>query len=146
MFRITCLIATLIFAGCGGPKMSSVQGQVLLDGKPLAQAAIQFVPQGSGRIATGQTDAGGRFVMSTLEPRDGVLSGTYKVTISPPRDEVDKTQYGNSADAMNAPAKAPPKKAASGPAFPAKYSNPGQTPLTQEVPVKGSLKFELKSE
>jgi hypothetical protein len=117
---------------------------VTLDGKPLAGASVQFVPQGSGRPATSGTDSSGHFVMSTIEPRDGVQPGTYKVVIAVPLGEPDKAQYGTSEDAMNAAAKAPAKKA-SGPAFPKKYADPGQTPLTQEVPVSGRLKFDLKS-
>jgi hypothetical protein len=144
MSRYLLFLTFGIFLGCGGGSFSSVSGTVTLDGKPLAGASVQFVPQGSGRDATGGTDRSGYFVMSTNEPGDGVVPGSYKVVISPPRDEVDKTQYATSGDAMNAPAKAPPKKA-SGPTVPEKFTRPDLTPLTQEVPTKGSLKFDLKS-
>jgi hypothetical protein len=116
---------------------------VLLDGKPLAGATVQFVPQGKGRDATGETDKSGQFVMSTLKPRDGVLPGTYKVVISPPTGTADTTQYASAGEAMAAAGKAPVKKD-SAPAFPQKYARPDQTPLTQEVPVKGKLRFELQ--
>ena len=141
MTRIAVLC--LFLAGCGST--SSVSGTVTLDGKPLADATVQFVPDGAGKDATGQTDKNGYFSMSTFNPGDGVVAGKYKVVISPPLGEVDKTVHANSGDAMNAPPKAPAKKAA-GTKFPEKYTRPDQTPLTQEVPTKGSLKFELKSE
>ena len=43
---------------------------------------------------------------------------------------------------MNAASKTPAPKAST---FPQKYTRPDQTPLTQEVPVQGKLKFELTS-
>ncbi len=127
--------------GCGRSRTSSVEGVVLLDGKPLAGATVQFIPQGKGRDATGGTDANGEFVMSTFEPRDGVLPGSYKVVIAPPLGEIDTKKYASSEEAMAAP----PKQAKSATSFPQKYSRPDQTPLTQEVPVTGKIKFELKS-
>jgi hypothetical protein len=135
-------VAVLVCAGCGSQRTSSVEGVVTLDGKPVADASVQFVAQGKGRDATGQTDASGNFTMSTFQPRDGMVPGTYKVVISPPMGTVDPGQYASADDAMSAAAKAPPKKdAASG--FPQKYTRADQTPLTQEVPTKGRLKFEL---
>jgi hypothetical protein len=138
-------VLTVALAGCGGGGATSpVTGVVTLDGKPLVGASIQFVPQGSGRDATGETDKNGGFVMSTFKPRDGVVPGTYKVVISPATGTADPTPHGSAEDAMAAASKAPAKKPA-GPAFPGQYSRPDQTPLTQEVPVKGTLKFDLKS-
>jgi hypothetical protein len=145
MMRLCCLIFAFTLVGCGGARTSPVEGIVLLDGKPLAGASIQFVPQEQGKDATGQTDNSGQFAMSTFQPRDGVLPGTYKVVISPPTGEVDPTKYGNAGDAMSAASKAPAKKESTGPAFPQQYSRADQTPLTQEVPVKGQVKFDLKS-
>jgi hypothetical protein len=140
--RCCCLLLLLLLVGCGKARTSPVEGVVLLDGKPLAGASVMFVPQGTGRDATGQTDASGQFAMSTFQPRDGVIPGSYKVVISPPTGVADTAQYGSAEDAMSAAAKAPSKKAAA-PAFPEKYTRPDQTPLTQEVPVKGKLRFEL---
>jgi len=137
----SCMVVVL--AGCGGQRTSPVNGVVLLDGKPLAGASIQFVPQGTGRDATGQTDASGEFSMSTFNPKDGVMPGEYKVVISPPAATPDKTPYASAEEAMAAAAKARPKKVTSD--LPVKYSQPDQTPLTQTVPVKENLKFDLKS-
>jgi hypothetical protein len=141
---VICLVLAL--AGCsGGAATSPVTGIVTLDGKPLAGASIQFVPQGTGRDATAETDKNGEFAMSTNKPRDGVVPGTYKVVISPPTGTADTTQYATAEEAMAAASKPPAKKASTGPAFPEQYSRPDQTPLTQEVPVQGKLKFDLKS-
>jgi len=145
MMRRACFVVfALAFAGCGGTRTTPVEGVVLLDGKPLAGASIQFVPQEKGRQATAETNANGQFAMSTQEPRDGVMPGTYKVVISPPNGPADTAQYASADQAMAAAMKAPAKKAAA-PPFPQKYSRPDQTPLTQEVPVKGKLTIELKN-
>ena len=142
MIRTSCLVLALALAGCGGAETSPVEGVVLLDGKPLADASVQFVPQGTGRDATGQTDKNGEFAMSTFQPRDGVLPGDYKVVISPPLGTPDPTQYATVEEAMNAASKARPPKAST---FPQKYARPDQTPLKQEVPVQEKLKLELTS-
>ena len=142
MIRIPCLLLVLLLAGCGKSSTSPVEGVVSLDGKPLAGASIQFVPQGTGRDATGETDQNGQFVMSTFSPRDGVMAGEYKVVISPPIGTADTAQYGSSDDAMAAASKSKP---AAKPAFPEKYTRADQTPLKQTVPVQGSVKFELTS-
>ena len=129
-------------AGCGSSRTSPVGGVVLLDGKPVADATVQFVPQeGKGRDATAQTDKNGEFAMSTFKPRDGMLPGEYKVVVTPPTGPVDPTQYATSDAAMSG-AKAAPKKERS---FPEKYTRADQTPLTQTVPASGKLTLELKS-
>ena len=130
-------------AGCGRARTSPVEGTVLLDGKPVSGAMIQFVPQGKGRDATAETDKNGQFAMSTFQPRDGVLPGTYKVVISPPLGTADTAAYTSSEDAMSAAAKTKPKAATGG--VPQQYTRPDLTPLTQEVPVQGKVTIELKS-
>ena len=146
MNRFTCLLLGLllaaVLAGCYGSRTSPVEGVVLLDGKPLPDASIQFVPQGTGRDATGQTDKSGAFSMSTYNPKDGVVPGEYKVVISRPTGTLDPTQHGSAEDAMSVAAKAPPPKA---PDFPQQYTRADQTPLTQTVPVSGRVTFDLKS-
>jgi len=138
------LIFAILLAGCARSGTMTVEGVVLLDGKPVVGATVQFVPQGKGHDATGQTDNAGAFAMSTFKPRDGVLAGSYKVVISPAVGAADTAPYGSADDAMSAAAKAPPKKAPTA-GFPQQYTRLDQTPLTQDVPVKGKLRFELKS-
>ena len=140
--RILGLSVAVALAGCGGSRTTPVEGVILLDGKPLANAAVQFTPQGeSGRDATGQTDQNGQFSMSTFKPKDGVLPGDYKVIVAP-LGTPDAKQYASAEEAMSA-VKAPPKS--SGLAFPEKYTRLDQTPLTQKVPVSGKLELELTS-
>jgi hypothetical protein len=141
--RFIGLLILAFALGCGNARTSPVEGVVLLDGQPLANASIQFVPNGSGRDATGASNERGEFVMSTFDPKDGVTPGSYKIVISPPIGEVDKARYESAADAMSAAsqAKPPPKST-----FPKKYTLASETPFTQEVPIdKPKLVLELSS-
>jgi len=140
-----CLIVAVVFAGCGGTSTSPVVGVVLLDGKPAADLAVQFVPQSeSGHDATGQTDKNGEFTMSTFKPKDGVVPGEYKVILSALGTAADTNKYATAEEAMTAAAgKAATKPGP--PPFPEKYTRADQTPFTQKVPVSGKLKLELSS-
>lgn len=135
-----CLM--MIAVGCRSQGTSPVEGTVLLDGKPLAGATVQLVPQSGGRDATGQTDAQGHFRISTFKPGDGAVPGTYKVVISPPIGTPDPAQYASAEEAMAAAAR--PAARPAGPGFPEKYARPDLTPLTVEVPVREPLRLELK--
>ena len=70
-------------AGCGpsGPATVPVTGTVTLDGKPIAKAAVMFVPQFPGRPAHGLTDQEGRFSLGTFKKGDGAVEGKYLVTV-----------------------------------------------------------------
>jgi hypothetical protein len=142
MIRSKLLLLAVALPGCGG-SVSPVEGVVLLDGKPLANVSVQFVPQGSGRDATGQTDKSGEFAMSTFKPGDGVMPGSYKVVISPPAGTPDPAQYATAEEAMAAASKAPATKEST--TFPQQYTRVDQTPLKQDVPTSGKVRFELKS-
>ncbi|MCC6508174.1 MAG: carboxypeptidase regulatory-like domain-containing protein [Pirellulaceae bacterium] len=141
-------VVSLNLVGCGtGSGPIPVKGKVLLDGKPLPDASISFVPQQEGRQATGTTDAEGQFVLSTIDPRDGAMPGKYKVTISQ-NLPVEETPTGLSADeAMLAAAKAAakPKAKSSGPQLPEDYTRLDRTPLSQEIPAAGDVVFDIKS-
>jgi hypothetical protein len=85
MSRLPLLGAAMIMTaicGCGeGPKLVPVTGVVTLDGKPLTEAGILFAPAEAGLLpASGQTDAQGRFQLTTLN-RPGATAGSYRVTV-----------------------------------------------------------------
>jgi hypothetical protein len=145
IFRIGVLVGLMLFlSGCNSSGLAPVTGQVLLDGAPLPNASIQFVPQGTGRDATGATDAEGIFAMSTNEPRDGVMAGTYKVVVTA-RATAPPQQFASADEAMRAAAVAKPMPSSS--IVPLKYTRVDQTPLTIEVPVKEKrVAFELTNE
>jgi len=84
-----CLICLLLvaFAGCPGGDAGvgtvPVTGTVTLDGSPVGGATVSFTPKsGDLRAATGMTDSGGRFELTTVAGGDGAMPGSYTVTIA----------------------------------------------------------------
>lgn len=72
----------LPLAGCGdsGLKLADATGTVMLDGEPMPYVGVVFHPQ-VGPIATGNTDAEGRFSMTTARQK-GALVGEHIVTVA----------------------------------------------------------------
>ncbi|WP_254507864.1 carboxypeptidase-like regulatory domain-containing protein [Anatilimnocola floriformis] len=135
-------LGCVLITGCSRSGLHPVTGVVLLDGQPVANAALQFVPQEAGQDATGATDAQGNFAISTNEPRDGVKAGKYKVVITP-RSTAPLQKFASADEAMKAAARPQPPPPST---FPQKYTRPDQTPLLVEVPMKEkSVRLELTS-
>jgi hypothetical protein len=77
----------LLIVGCGGNRPVPVSGQVKLNGKPLANASVAFVPEkeikGAGAGSEGKTDADGNFTLHMAQKdANGAFPGKYKVVIS----------------------------------------------------------------
>jgi hypothetical protein len=138
-----------------------VSGYVTLDGKPLAGAAVQFHPASSGgRPAVGRTDEEGHFSLTTIKPEDGVLPGTYKVTVTAwaPTKAAEVSQAGQvkitsakdfDVEKIHAPfvqdtaAKSQPTARS---LVPAAYSNAEKSPWWIKVPVPGEVWLEMKGD
>ena len=77
-----CIVAAI---GCGGvgdaPKTVAVTGIVTYQGKPMPNLSVGFIPE-TGMLASGITDAEGRFDMTTSAPGDGAIPGLHKVAIN----------------------------------------------------------------
>jgi hypothetical protein len=73
-----------MIAGCGseGPEFVPVSGTVSLNGKPVNEVVVTFVPKQAGKPAMGLTDEQGQFSLSTAEGDDGVIAGPYYATVS----------------------------------------------------------------
>src|SRR3954471_22011122 len=80
VFRILLPAALVLVAGCSQSDTVPVTGVVLFNGQPAAEAEVMFNPK-TGRLATGVTDASGRFKLATFKPDDGALPGDYVVTL-----------------------------------------------------------------
>jgi hypothetical protein len=87
----------LFLAGCGGrqpPAVTEVEGVLLLDGRPLPSAQLEFLPEQEGLgpewIATGLTDKDGRFQLSlSFQQKPGAAVGSHRVVVRdapPPAD------------------------------------------------------------
>lgn len=91
----TVLVLFLLVAGgCGGDSEQyetvPVSGVITCQGKPIANATVNFTPLAEagratgrpGRVALGMTDQNGRFRLTTYENDDGAIVGRHKVTVS----------------------------------------------------------------
>jgi hypothetical protein len=76
--------ALLCVAGCsddGVGKRYAVSGTVKYKGEPVAKARISLYPKGDGRGAHGEVVNGSFSSMTTQQPGDGAMPGTYKVIV-----------------------------------------------------------------
>jgi len=59
------------------------QGQVLWEGKPLANAFVVLHPESPDLVpAQASTDAAGNFTLTTFDTGDGAPAGEYKITVA----------------------------------------------------------------
>jgi len=142
------LVILLCCFGCKGgglPGLVQCSGVVTLDGKPLEGATVMLIPRDSSssqRNAIGVTDAGGKFRMTTLKENDGVMPGTYTVTV---------TKFEKTGEVITLPEIDPETKQhitfePSANRLPAAYEK-NDSPLEITLP-KGGIKtasFDLKS-
>lgn len=148
------LVAALAVAGCGAasnkPKLYPATGTVTLDGKPLADATVSFVPA-VGPPSDGKTDAAGKFtIMTSGQP--GAPFGPNKVTVSKFTGTATMPTAGGSPDDMKAMYEKMydknKKAAAEKGEVPAKYGRPDSSGLSAEVTAdaaKNVFPFELSS-
>ena len=149
---ILCCFGMIIsLASCSRNALpiAPVTGTILYQGKPAADAYIQFhseTPE-TCRSATGMTDANGVYTLSTVgSTAPGAMPGKYRVTVSKMvdinKDKVDSA----AAKPGDAPSdyvayKEPEMKNL----YPAKWALPETSGLTAEVK-KGKNTFDFKLE
>ncbi|MGE3775841.1 MAG: hypothetical protein AB7F89_01550, partial [Pirellulaceae bacterium] len=110
LVTVLCVVL-LVASGCGGTKNVPVSGSIVYKGKPVADSTVMFTPSASGadgaKVATGRTDAQGKFTLGTEAPGDGATPGEYTVSVTPNLPEPKDGDYS-----------APPP-----PPFPPRYTN-----------------------
>ena len=118
---VAVLVLAVVMTGCGRRfPMAEVSGKVTLDGKPLSDATVMFVPE-KGFAAAGTLQPDGTFRLISGRPGDGAVIGSHKVAVMP----------------------ANPLKAH----FPAKYQNAETRGFSVEVKAgKNSFEFDLTSD
>lgn len=117
--------------GCAESDTIKVTGTVTMDGKPVDNAEVMFLPAG-GRMATGVTNSEGKFELSTNTAGDGAVPGDHKVTIV--------EHYAAGKPPPMTPGPLPTR-------FPPQYSDPLQTPFSAKVERggKNDFQFDIKS-
>ncbi len=81
--RRACLLTLLIaIAGCGtdGPQLAEVSGVVTVDGKPVPNAVVTFIPTG-GSTSYGKTDAQGKYTLMFTDTKYGAMIGKHSVEL-----------------------------------------------------------------
>lgn len=76
------VIGCFALTGCGDshPDTVDVTGEVFHNGQPVDGANVVFTSDGP--IATGITDAQGKFTLRTFRDGDGAIAGMHRVTIT----------------------------------------------------------------
>lgn len=139
------LIALAPFSGCGSriPTIVPVQGTVLLNGKPLPKAFVQFVPQQDSLRtefgSTALTDENGQFTLACgYKDKQGAALGQHIVVITegPEPDEVRNSRDHREHESYRAKLDNRP--------IPSRYSSISESPLKIEIKEgQQDLKLEL---
>lgn len=123
-----CLLA---WAGCSSSNLSgptgTVIGKVTHNGKPVpAGTTIVFVNQDNAMAAVGQVTADGTYTLLMRGERK-VLTGPYRVSISPGQVAVDVDKDAEAYRAIMTGEAKPPQPAGN---FPEKYKSPETSGVT----------------
>ncbi len=125
---VVCLVAVAL-SGCSrGIPMGQVDGIVRLDGAPLADAMVTFIPEDRKLPqSTGFTDSEGRFQLRCNNGQLGATVGNHRViAIDAARAPAGK---GKDDDELPEGKDVPVSR------VPAKFSRPDKTPLRQAVEI-----------
>jgi hypothetical protein len=97
------VLSLAVMMGCGGekqPRLVALEGTVTLDGKPLTEGNIRFLPAPgtSGTVMAGAKIADGRF---TIPAEKGATPGKYRVEIGASRPSGRKVPHPVSEQPMD---------------------------------------------
>jgi hypothetical protein len=125
-----CALLLLSASGCGKTLVfnDSVEGTAKLDGKPLGNAYVQFVPDEQGVKAPGSsgfTDENGHYSLHREGGEPGAVVGNHRVVLVRGREAI--RALGEKPDATEAAKKKDRRP------IPAAYMLANQTPLKVEV-------------
>ena len=134
VFLGVVLLASLLAPlGCGEskPKQYPVSGKVIVEGKPLADVGIFFVPAIGGDKAqnfSGKTGSDGSYSLSdSADQSSGALPGKYKVVLALAGDAFQKQMMAS----MTAPGQGGPPQITT--PFPKEYQSAETSPKEVEV-------------
>lgn len=124
-----------LIAGCGppaGPARVAIKGEVTLDGKPLNDALVRFVPKNDARGSCVLLQAG----QFTVSPEDGPSPGDFDVVVTPNAPDAEQ------AIARIRSGERDPLKARQ---VPASYQKAGRLTATVTADGANEFRFELTS-
>ena len=90
------VVGCLLLAGCGsGNDRAAVRGKVTLNGRPLADAIVQFQPVApNGSPSAAKTDAQGRYELMSTFSTPGAIPDEHLVTIRSAATYYDEEDCG----------------------------------------------------
>ncbi len=125
------VVVFIVLTGCNSSDLALVKGKVTLNGKPVPNGTVNFIPDNPGPSATGELKPDGTYALTTNKLDDGAKPGTYKVVIVAMEDQSGKL-----------PEEKSPLPAA---IVPLKYTSLATTELTATVEKKeNTIDLELK--
>ena len=132
LLRLVPSLLLVAIVGCGGvndaPNLVAATGTVLYNNEPVSGATVTFIVE-KAPLATGTTDAEGKFVLTT-GGRPGAPLGNAKVSISKVSASQENLTSMKPEDMANMAAQGKMKLAESKPAIPLKYATPDKSGLT----------------
>ena len=141
------LVAAVTLSGCSSDKSCKVTGVITMDGQPLEEANVSFVPktegEGGGVLASGITDSTGTYKLQTLSGKimQGTLPGEYFVVVRKSEATWDgKSFYPAVGDGE------PTKQMQLIEKLPARYTMNSTTPFSATVAKGKENKFEFNVE
>jgi hypothetical protein len=139
-FVVLACLGAIAVAGCSRkPPLAQVEGTVRLDGRPLPDALVCFLPDpergAAGPRSVAVTDESGHFQLRCDDQRDGAVLGWHRVLLE------DMSLY--SASRQDGAGGSRPTLASR---LPTQYTTTTQTPLSFEVkPGTQTIDLDLKS-
>ena len=149
----TWVTVGIVLTGCSNssrPPTYPVTGTVTSQGKPVAGAAITFVPTDQrGEAASAITDSEGKYALTTWQAGDGARPGEYRVKVSKQEQQaVDPSKLVQNLSIeeeqkIYVESKKPPPPARR--LIPSKFENDQTSGLTHKVEEKPTT-FDIKIE
>lgn len=130
---------TALLCGCGRQSLLPVTAVVKLDGRPLSNVLVTFVPMSSDEAtpfrSMGATDANGQAKLQAESGESGAVTGKHRVII----EDLAVLDAPRSEDGT---VLAMPERR-----FPSLYSDLARSPLTAEIAANGqqTIQIELNS-
>lgn len=153
--RVVCSVGVMFVAGlngCGGgktepklPTLVGVSGVIKIDGQPLTDASVTFIPDGGsgmGQGSFGTTDSNGSYELKTSvaskKMNRGAIPGNYRVQVS---------RFAKSDGTVIPPnSTVAPANVGAAESIPVRFSDMAMTVLRANVPAEGgTFDFEVTS-
>ncbi|MCO8120207.1 carboxypeptidase regulatory-like domain-containing protein [Stieleria sp. TO1_6] len=88
----TTALTLFSLTGCGpsGPPLGQIKGTLTMDGQPVKNGSIEFIPEGGGRPSLALTNEDGQYEVYYLPNVPGALTGKHRI-----RFEIAKAKPGD---------------------------------------------------